>query len=90
MPDGIVWEVVPKEQDLAKVATAEAVGTIIYGQTPKGYVQSYPKEGQAPSLVEGIDYRVFAGTVNANVASRAFVIRNNKVIDTTPDDEQRR
>ena len=81
--DGIVWEIVPQNEGAWK--TVDDLGVIVYGQIPKSYVQKQPKEGPAPSLVEGIDYRVFVGTVNAPTATKTFTIRNNKAIDTTSD-----
>ena len=81
--NGIVWEIVLENEGTGQ--TADELGVIVYGQMPKSYIQRQPKEGPPPSLAEGIDYRVFVGTVNAPTATRTFTIRNNKAIDTTSD-----
>ncbi|HVG35618.1 MAG TPA: hypothetical protein VM911_21385 [Pyrinomonadaceae bacterium] len=75
----IIWEVVPKD-GAANAKGVEEIGTVIYGQIPAGYVQNYPEQGQAPTLVEGEEYDVWLITDNANGVKRHFVVRDGKIL----------
>lgn len=73
----VYWEIEPKDE--GSDLKVERLGPIPYGQVPKGYVQIYPAQGEAPPLIEGERYNVRIATNNANGVDKFFVIRNGRV-----------
>jgi hypothetical protein len=73
----VYWEIEPKEEGSDR--RVERLGPITYGHVPKGYVQVYPKQGQAPPLVEGERYNIRIATNNAKGVDKFFVLRNGNV-----------
>ena len=74
------WVIVPENGCLEGEAI-EDLSPITYGKIPKGYVQRYPEQGEAPPLVEREKYHVMADTVNANHDSKYFIIQNGKSVE---------
>jgi hypothetical protein len=74
------WEIQPTG-GYTKGKGVENLGTIHYGRCPEGYVQVYPEAGEAPPLVEGVEYTIDASTVNAKGSSKHFIIQNGKAVE---------
>ena len=74
------WSIELKDYDGSQVAGR--IGSVRYGEIPKGYVQTYPENGAAPPLVEGESYSVRFITTVAEHDSGRFAIKNGKVVFT--------
>jgi hypothetical protein len=75
----IYWKIRPISSD--EIKRVEEIGAITYGKVPTGYVQIYPEEGEAPPLIEGQRYYVYAGTSNADGKGKYFIIRDGKSVE---------
>ncbi|HXG64818.1 MAG TPA: hypothetical protein VNO70_06900 [Blastocatellia bacterium] len=76
----IYWEILP-EKGFSHGTAVNALSPIIYGKVPPGYIQTYPENGEAPPLIEGEKYAVWAQTVSANGAIKYFVIQDGKAVE---------
>ncbi len=74
------WVIVPENGYLEGEAI-ENFSPITYNKIPRGYVQKYPEQGEAPPLVEGEIYHVHAGTLNASGGTKRFFIQGGKVVE---------
>ena len=77
------WEILPEKGHL-NGRPITALEHVTYGEIPVGYVQVYPEQGEAPTLIEGEHYQVWLRTVNANGASKQFTIRDGKAVEEVP------
>lgn len=66
-------------KDYDNKQTVSRLSPIIYGKLPKGYIQVYPEQGEAPELDENVTYLIEVETMNANGASGYFKITDGKV-----------
>lgn len=58
----------------------EGIGTIRYGQIPRGLIQVYPEQGPPPPLVEGDLYNVHLEPDNSDSFNTFFSIREGKIV----------
>ncbi len=63
-------------KDYDEGQTVSSLSPIVYGKLPRGYLQVYPEQGEAPELEENVTYFIEVETMNANGA-RAYL----KVVD---------
>jgi len=56
------------------------LGSVRYGEIPKGYVQIYPENGVTPPLAENEHYHVHFVTTDAPHSKGHFTIRDGRVI----------
>ena len=73
----LYWVIDLKDYDGSQVAGR--LGSVRYGEIPKGYVQRYPEKGEAPPLVENEHYYVRLVTSDAPNDDGYFTIRNGRV-----------
>lgn len=58
------------------------IGSIKYGEVPKGYRQIYPEKNEPPpSLVAGASYGLHIFTINAPWGQIAFELREGKLVE---------
>lgn len=61
--------------------------TIIYGETPTGFKQVYPKDNIKPSpLLEGKYYSVSVPSHNANSHMTYFMVKNGNIVEVSTDE----
>lgn len=77
--DKILWQVWPDNLSY-KERVIRRLPPITYGQVPQGFVQKLPKEGNAPTLVEGKIYEAGGPASNANGGFIRFIISGGKSI----------
>lgn len=80
-PDDVTYWLIEPANGYVRGEVIELLSPITYGKIPLGYIQKYPEQGQAPPLLEGTKYYVYADTVNANHGSKTFAIQGDKVIE---------
>jgi len=71
-----VWRIEMTDYDKGQIVSR--LSPIIYGQLPKGYIQVYPEQGEAPELEENVTYWIEVETWNANGASGYFLITSGR------------
>jgi len=69
-----------KRSDGQSGDTVSRIGTIVYGELPRGYRNIYPETGQVPQLEEGERYYVEVITADAEWASAYFTIEGGKAV----------
>ena len=72
-----VWQIKMKDYDHGQ--TVSSLSPIIYGKLPRGYLQVYPEQGEAPELEENVTYLIDVETMNANGERVYFKITDGKV-----------
>jgi hypothetical protein len=72
-----MWQIKMKDYDYGQ--TVSRLSPIIYGKLPRGYVQVYPEQGEAPELEENVTYLIDVETMNANGERGYFKITDGKV-----------
>jgi len=72
-----VWQIKMKNYENGQ--TVSSLSPIEYGKLPRGYVQVYPEQGEAPELEENVTYLIDVETMNANGARGYFKITDGKV-----------
>lgn len=80
-PDAATYWMIVPENGYAKGEAIEILSPITYGKIPRGYVPRYPEQGEAPPLVEGEIYTIFAETLNANHGTKRFFIQDGKAVE---------
>jgi hypothetical protein len=80
-PDAVTYWMIEPENGYAKGEAIEILSPITYGKIPRGYVQTYPEQGEAPSLVEGEIYTIHAETFNANHGIKRFFMEAGKAVE---------
>ena len=73
------WQIVP-EGDY-DIALLESLGSIAYGQVPKGFKQIYPENGAEPQpLMENELFTLDLRLTNGEAVGHRFVIHNGKAV----------
>jgi hypothetical protein len=76
-PSNVIWQIKP---DSCSQYGVWSISPLIYGKTPKCYIQTFPKEGTPSPLIEGKKYYFSVPTYGAQGTGMIFIIKGGKSV----------